>query len=113
MPLRIQNITAEAHQQHIIVFDESEIELTLRYYFPVEMWAFDVVYKDNVANGYKLSTDVLHMRSRNLPFDFIVRDNTDAGLDPFRLDDFAAGRCSLYLLDSSDMELIRDAPVPI
>lgn len=113
MPLQIQNITDEAHQRHVIVFDESEIELTLRFHPTVEMWTFDTVYKTLNADGYKLSVGVLHMRSRNFPFDFVVRDQTDAGLDPFRLDDFSTGRCALYLLDAADMEIVRDAPVPL
>lgn len=110
---RIQNITAEAHQRHILLFEESEIALTLRFYPTVEMWAFDIEYKGRVASGYKLAVGVLHMESRNFPFDFAVRDLVDVGLDPFRLDDFSTDRCALYLLNAADMELLRNAPVPI
>ncbi len=113
MAVRIQNITAEPHQRHVLLFEESEIVLVLRYYPTIETWAYDVEYKGQVASGYKLSVGVLHMESRNFPFDFIVADVAAAGLDPFRIDDFSTDRCALYLLDAADMEVIRDGPVPL
>lgn len=113
MPILIENITDEPHQRHTIVFQESEINIILRYYPIVEMWTIDIGYKTKVAYGFKLSNEVLHMRSKNLPFDFVVQDNSGTGLDPIRLDDFVTNRCSLYMLDADDMELIRNAPVEI
>lgn len=111
--IKIENISDETHQRHTMLFEESEIILTLRYHPTVEMWAFDIEYKDVVASGYKLSIGVLHMRSRNLPFDFVVTDQGGTDLDPIRRDDFSTGRCALYMLEASDMEAIRDATVPI
>jgi len=113
MPIELTNISSDTDQRHVILFQDSEIELRLRYYPTRQFWAFDVAYKGVVASGYKLSVGVLHMRSRNLPFDFVVQDNSGEGLDPLRADDFTTGRCTLLLLDAADMELIRAAPVPI
>lgn len=110
---QIENITDEPHQRHVIVFEESEIALELRFLPTVEMWFLGVEYKGVVASGYKLSAEVLHLRSRNFPFDFTVADLNDDGIDPFRADDFATGRCALYLVESPDMETIRGAPVPL
>lgn len=109
---KLQNVTDEPHQRHTIVFEESEIVLSLRYLPTVEMWVMDVSYKGIDTHGLKLSVAVLHMRSRNLPFDFIVVDNLETGLDPIRVDDFATGRCSMYLLEAEDMQEIRGAAVP-
>lgn len=111
--IKIENISGEAHQRHVVLFQESEITLTLRFHSTVEMWTFDTEYKGVAATGYKLSVGVLHMRSRNLPFDFLVIDQGSTGLDPIRLDDFVTDRCALYMLEASDMEAIRDAPVPL
>jgi len=108
--IQIQNITDEAHQRHIIIFQQSEIILTLRFYQTVSMWCFDVEYKGKIVNGVKLSAGVLHIRSSNLPFDFAVVGDV---IDPFRLDDFKTGRCKLYMLEPIDMDVIRAAPVPI
>lgn len=113
MPIQIENITSEAHQRHTILFEESEIVLTLRFYATVQIWCMDVEYKGKVAQGHKLSAGVLHMRSRNYPFDFVIRLEDGAGLDPFRADDFVSGRCKLYLLDAADMVVIRATPVPL
>lgn len=110
---RIQNITDEAHQRHILVFEESEITLVLRFYPTVGMWCFDITYKDHTVSGRKLSAGVLHMASANLPFDFVVTDTTNQGLDPTLLTDFATGRCELYLLESADMESYRGRTVEI
>lgn len=113
MPVQIENITAEAHQRHIVLFEESEIVLTLRFLPVVEMWTLGLEYKGEEAHGYKLSAGVLHLLSRNFPFDFTVRDLSDNGIDPFKIDDFSSGRCGLYMLDADDMQVIRDAPVPL
>lgn len=113
MASKILNIDGDAHQRHTLQFGEEEITLSLRYHPTVEMWTMDVGYQGQSASGYKLSVGVLHMQSRNFPFDFIVGDNSGQGLDPIRRDDFESGRCSLYLLDAADMENLRGVPVPI
>ena len=113
MPVRITNITDAPHQNHTVLFEESEIVITLQFHPTIEMWVIDAVYKDEQALGYKLTVGVLHMQSRNLPFDFIVRDAQQSGLDPFLIDDFSNGRCELYMLNAEDMESIRGTPVPL
>ena len=87
--------------------------LVLRFYPTVGMWTFDATYKDTQILGRKLSVGVLHMLSRNMPFDFLVSANAGTGLDPFRLDDFSTERCSLFMLEADDMEVLRGAPVPL
>lgn len=113
MAVKIQNLTSEANQRHTILFEESEIILVLHYHPSIEMWTINVEYKGQEVNGIKLSLGVLHMESANLPFDFVCNDTAGLGIDPFKLDDFAQARCELYMLESDDMETIRDAPVPI
>ncbi len=89
------------------------IVLNLRYHPTVEMWVIDIEYKEARVLGLKLSLGVLHMQSKNLPFDFVIIDRSGTGLDPIRLDDFATDRCILYMLDADDMEVVRGAPVPL
>lgn len=109
---RIQNITNEPIQRHTIVFDESEIILTLRFYPRTQVWCMDAEYLDWQVFGLKLSVGVLHMISQNQPFDFIVTDNSGEGFDPFQRTDFQSGRCNLYLLEPADMVRIRGDEVP-
>ena len=111
--IKLQNLTDQANQRHTVLFEESEAIVVLRYHPIIEMWVMDVEYKGDEAKGYKLSVGVLHMESRNFPFDFIVADTTGSGIDPYRLDDFARDRCRLYMLEADDMEAVRDAPVPL
>lgn len=110
---QLQNLTDDITQRHTIIFEESEIALTLRYHPTAQFWSVDLDYKDHTVKGHKLSLDVLHMASRNLPFDFLVRDSSGTGLDPYRRDDFATGRCRLYLLEPDNMEALRGAPVEV
>ena len=113
MGIRLQNITAEPHQRHVVLIDDAEVTVVLRFYPTVQIWCVDVESGGRTASGFKLSLGVLHMVSQNFPFDFVVEDTSGTGLDPFKLDDFSTGRCSLYMLDAADMEAIRDAPVPV
>jgi hypothetical protein len=110
---RIQNITDESIQRHTVLFEESEITLTLRFYPKTEHWTFDAEYNGKAVYGLKLSLGVVHMVSQNQPFDFAVVDRSGQGVDPFRIDDFSSDRCRLYLLDANDMIRVRDgAEVP-
>lgn len=111
--IQIENITDEAHQRHTIIFEESEISLSLRFLSIVSIWAISVEYKTKTVSNFKLSTGVLHFKSENLPFDFAVVDTSGNGLDPFRLDDFSTGRSELYMLEADDMTVVRGVEVEI
>jgi hypothetical protein len=111
--LKILNIGDETYQRHLILFEEQEIELKLRYLATQEIWVMDIKYKDTQILNVKLSINVLHIRNFNLPFDFIVIDNSGEGIDPFLKDDFKSNRCTLYLVEASEMEEIRGLKVEI
>lgn len=111
---RITNITDETIQRHIIVFEESEIILTLRYYPKTQHWTFDAEFAGRAVYGVKLSVGVLHMTSQNQPFDFFVTDRSGNGIDPFQINDFTSGRCRLYMLETEEMVAVRaGAEVPL
>lgn len=96
-----------------MVFEESEIVISLRFLPTVEIWIFDIEYKEKKVLGKKLSLGVFHMLSNNLPFDFIVTDQSNNGIDPFRIDDFEEGRCVLYMLENIEMGVIRGQAVQV
>lgn len=110
---KILNIGNEAYQRHAILFEESEIILELRYLSPVQIWIMNVEYKDWSISGVKLSCGVQHFRGSNMPFDFIVTDNLGYGQDPFRLADFSDERCTLFLLEPTELAVIRGTSVQI
>lgn len=110
--IQIENLTSEAHQRHIALLDDQEVVLTIRFLPVAEIWIINVTYAGRSASGFKLSLDTLHMRSQNFPFDFLVKDLSGRGVDPFRIDDFSEGRVALYMLQSEDMAEIRGQNVP-
>jgi hypothetical protein len=113
MAVRIQNLTDDAHQRHIVILNEQEVEVSLRFLSVVEGWFLDVTYAGRSAYGFKLALNTLHMQSQNFPFDFIVEDLSGRGVDPFRIDDFSENRCALYMLQADDMAEIRGQDVQV
>ena len=109
----LENIGEEPIQRHTILFQDYEIILTLRFHPTCEMWCIDVEYLGSNIYGVKLSCGVLHMLSKNYPFDFVCTDNSGNGIDPFKRNDFSTNRCSLYMLESDDMQSIRGVPVSL
>ncbi|MDF1593741.1 MAG: hypothetical protein P1P89_19715 [Desulfobacterales bacterium] len=106
--IQITNLTDEPNQRHTVIFEESEIVVKLRFFPRHHFWSMDVVYGTYQVFGVKLSVGALHIESGNQPFDFTVMDNSGNGIDPYRINDFSNGRCSLYMFERADMLLIRD-----
>lgn len=106
---RLTNITSETLQRHLILFeDDGVVTLTLRFYPKTQHWAFDAEYKGRSVYGVKLSVGVLHIKSKNFPFDFFVVDGSGLGIDPFQRNDFHSGRCNIYIMETDDMLEIRN-----
>jgi len=109
----IANISDEPNQLHTIPYFDSEIIIEMLFSGVVQSWFMNVSYKGTVVNGLKLSLGTLHMRSNNLPFDFVVTDMIGTGFDPYQQDDFLNVRYKLVLLEAEDMEERRGYPVEI
>ena len=104
---KINNITAEPFQEHTLILADGEAVVELRFLPAVEIWTLGVTYKGKERAGQKLSANVYHLRPYNFPFDFTVVVNDGSGLDPFRADDFATGRCELYFITPEEMRQVR------
>lgn len=107
----IENITDEAIQTHTILIDIDEVILQIRYYHTIQSWFINVNYKNFSINGLRLVLGTLFFRSSNQPFDFFLTENSKTQIDPFKIDDFSSGRCSLFLLEREDMKIIRGTDV--
>jgi len=105
--IQIENIGNEGFQEHTIPLPNGDILLSLKFLSSVQFWQMSVTYNDKAVNGVKLSCGVMHMRSRNFPFDFIVEDTSAAGLDPYKAEDFTTGRVVMYLIEPAEMAEIR------
>ncbi len=104
---QITNVTDEPIQRHVLIFDRGEAVVTLRHLPTVEMWKMRVEYNGDYIDGVKLSLGTLHFRHKNWPFDIAVIATDNAGIDPYRADDFLTGRCNLYMLTPEEMIDIR------
>jgi hypothetical protein len=111
--IEIENITADPFQRHVITTPDGAVTLLLRFYPRAQFWTISAEYAGIKTNGLKLSLGTLHMRSKNMPFDFLVVDQENAGIDPFTADDFESRRCVLLMLERDDMEEIRGQPIAI
>lgn len=111
--LKIDNITNENFQRHTILFQDSEIVLHLKFFTMLQSWYFDVDYKEFSLFGKRLCVGTFHLLTSNQPFDFVVTDTSQKGLDPFHNEDFSSGRTELILLEPPDIEKVRGLPVPL
>ena len=108
---QIENIGQEGLQDHTILLADGNLDIRIRFLSSVQFWQMSVTYQGESINGVKMSCGVLHMRAKNFPFDFIITDESGAGIDPYKVDDFSNGRNILYLLDEDEMEAIRGQEV--
>lgn len=109
---KISNVTDEPIQRHVLLFERGEAVVTLRHLPTVEMWKMRVEYLDDFIDGVKLSLGALHFRHKNWPFDIALLCTDNSGIDPYRADDFASGRCELYMVTPDEMIEIRGGDVP-
>lgn len=112
MAFQVTNITDEPRQQHLLLVNDEEITVTLEFYQVTEMWAMSVSWRGETFNGFMLSLGCLHIQALNWPFDFFVSTTDASGLAPFRIGDFAEGRCELYFVTDVEMVERRGAEVP-
>lgn len=113
MSLLIENITAEADQNHVIIADGIEVSLRLYFLPVVESWFMDCSFGGVSATGIRLSAGAFHVLSYNFPFDFVIEITDKTGIDPFRADDFSNGRCALWYVQRSEVLAVRGVEVAL
>ena len=106
---QLTGITSESYQSFELPLEGlgSNVTFVLRFFPTIQAWCFNASYGSKNVYGVKLSVGVLHIQSKNMPFDFSVVDNSGNGLDPFKVDDFSTGRCTILALEPADIEGIR------
>lgn len=98
--IKIQNITSYHDQRHTITKSDGNVTIRLKYHDVIEQWTIDVSRNGKNVYGVKLSVGTVHIASQNMGIDFAVTDNLGLGIDPFKVDDFESGRCSLVMIDA-------------
>jgi len=110
---QITNISEDAYQTRIIPLEDNEITVDMKFLNVVGIWIMNITYKGEIVNGVKMSVGTPHVLEKSWPFDFYILDQSENGLDPFKLDDFTTNRCAFYILDPDDVEEIRGFPVEL
>ena len=98
------DIEADELQEFKIPFEDSLITIILS--FRDGYWFMNTSYKDKVVNGLKLSSAVLMLQGKNLPFEILI-DDKGLGTDPFSVDCFELGIFDFYILEREELEDIR------
>jgi hypothetical protein len=87
----------------------SPISLTLTYRPRVQSWFADISFKTFILKGFRLTRypNILQAYKNIIPFGLGVAV-TDQ-FDPWMINDFTSGRCTLFLLLSSEVATVQSA----
>ena len=95
--VEIKSINSTPDQELKIKLPGANVTMRLRFHSVAEIWTVDVSRNGKQANGISLNVGGSHTASAMMNFDILVFDNSGMGIDPFKLDDFESGRCSLVI----------------
>jgi len=94
-------------QKIIILFEDTTIELTLKFRPTIECWTIDIVFRDGpLVNGFRLVPGSPLLKQFNKPFDIVLKENEKTDIEPFKQDDFTS-RISMFLLEREDVKELR------
>ena len=105
---KITNVTNEPKQKLTLQTENGEdIEFYLTFEPRVQSWFFSFKYKDKEANNLQvvLHPNILRQFRRIIPFGIGFMGNTKA--EPFNINAFITGACSLVLLNSTEVKNIE------
>ena len=103
---RLNGLTTDAIQQHIVPWDGDNIVVRLRFVQTVASWFVDVEYQ-----GRKYGSDLMVLGSfcfdgTALPFRILCIDKLRQGIDPFSIEDLA-NRVEVLFFTSSEADSYR------
>lgn len=83
--------------------DGDTISITLRFLPAAQYWEMDVTYGDFEVLGHRLVTalNLFYKFKELIPFGILI-DTIDGG-DPFIIDDFTSGRCTMAILTADEV----------
>lgn len=105
---RIVNLSNEPKQRIQLVTDNGDnIDFFLEYKPRVESWFFSFEYKGIKATNLTvcLHPNILRQFKRNIDFGIGFKSNTK--IEPFSIDVFKNGGCSMYLLNEEEVKSVE------
>lgn len=97
-------IDSTEFQEFSVPFEGDFIRITLN--FRQGAWFMSINHLDKDLNGIRLSSAVLMLTGKNLPFDIVI-DDKGSGLDPFSADSFERDFFDFNILERDEVENIR------
>jgi hypothetical protein len=106
--LYINHLTDDAQQQtYITGIPDITINFTLRFLPRIQTWIMGVSYNDFSAQGIPVTTSPNILRQFRNQIPFGIACVTASGLDPYTVEDFLTQASNLYLLNSTDVQLVE------
>ena len=111
---QITSISDDSKQAMSIVLDNGEkIAFSLEYISNQRGWFMSFVYGDRLTvKGHRIVTSPNMLRAFKESVPFGISCVTNDKQEPINLDDFSTGRCTLYLLNSDDVEDVENNIIP-
>ncbi len=104
----LNKIQSIAYQRFFLTGNPGQrIIMTLRFLPSQEMWMMDIAYDDFKTNGIAIVNSPNLLRGYKNIIPFGISCNSNDGIDPHFIDDFATQRVNLYLLTAADVEEIE------
>lgn len=97
----VNNISNEPHQRHVLLLDDEQINLEIRYLAAVQIWIMSVEYQGRETKTLSLVAGAPILLGQLFPFEFLV--TASEGVDPFSLDCFSSGRCKLWFVPQEEL----------
>lgn len=105
---RIVNISNSPKQKIQLVTDNGDnIEFFLEYKPRVESWFFSFEYKGINVNNLTVCLHPNILRQFKRIIDFGIGFKSDTKIEPFSIDVFKDGRCSMYLLNEDEVKSVE------
>ena len=105
--MRQITIGTEPKQEITILYEDTVIKLDLKFRPTAASWTMDINFRDEtLINGKKLVMGIQLLKQFNKPFDIVLKENQNTGIDPFKQDDFK-NRVSVFLLERDDLIALR------
>lgn len=107
----IDTISDDASQKISVVLDDGTVVVINFNYRPsIQRWTMDVARTDSsvfTAKGLMICIHPNLLREWKNVIPFGIACNSTDGVDPIDVSDFSNQRCSLYVLNASDVESIE------
>lgn len=107
---QIDTISDDANQLLQVVLDDgTSVQLTLVFLPAIERWSISLLAPTLEVDGMILCAFPNVLRPWRAVIDYGIACTSIDGGDPVFIDDFSTGRCSLFVLNSSDVAAVEVA----